>query len=145
MGKELAKLCIALAGGNVFLIAKAVKKLAYKKTGFTGSQLVKSIEGALAVKDVIKDARATLENLAKVGYASASSDSELLLVKKSIAGLLTSDFIMFTDMQRIVSEHDEVLVPSSSGLRNRIAFELHKAESEEDAGGSDTSSPRHSY
>ena len=107
--------------------------------------LVKSIEGALAVKDVVKDARATLENLAKVGYAKTSSKIRMLLVEKSIATLLTDDFTMFTNMQRcIVYEHDEVLVPSSSGLRNRIAFELHNAESGEDAGGSDTSSPRRS-
>ena len=146
MGNELAKLCIALAGGNVMLISKAVEKLAERKDRFTGSQLVKSIEGALWVEGVIddEDARLALEDLAKVGYAVASKKTRSLLVGNSIAGLLTADFTMFTDMERIVIEHDEVLVPSSAGLRNRISFELHKAKSGEDVGRSDTSSPRHS-
>jgi hypothetical protein len=85
----------------------------------------------LEVKDVIENpaARTTLENLAKVGYAATSNETRSLLVEKSIAGLLTADFICYTDMESIAGENDEVLVPSSSGLRNRIAFELHKTES----------------
>jgi hypothetical protein len=42
MGKNLAKLCISLARGYGFLIAKAVERLSRRKTAFKGSELVKS-------------------------------------------------------------------------------------------------------
>jgi hypothetical protein len=148
MGKKLANLCISIAGGNVFLIAKAVGRLADRKEAFKGSQLVKSIEGGLAVLDVIENpvARAALEELSKVGYAtSVTGQTRLLLVEKSIAGLLTEDFTFFSDLRRIVYSFGEVLVPSSSGLRNRIALELQRAANNgEYCKGSDTSSPQKS-
>jgi hypothetical protein len=143
MGEKLAKLCIALAGGNVFLISIAVEKLAERKAAFRGSQLVKSVEGGLAVRDVVKNAaaRAVLEDLAKVGYVvTAEETTRSLLVEKSVAGLVAEDFTFYTDMGSVVYELSQVLVPSSSGLRNRIAFELHNADSAEDAGWLDTSS-----
>jgi hypothetical protein len=147
MGGKLAKLCIALAGGNVYLIATAVRRLAERKVNFRGSQLVMSVEGGLAVEDVVENAaaRATLKDLARVGYAAAATEAtRSLLVEKAVAGLLTEDFTFYTDMERVVYDLGKVLVPSSSGLRNRIAFELQKSDSGEDAGESDTSSPRRS-
>jgi hypothetical protein len=143
MGRNLAKLCIALAGGNVYLIQRTIEELAERKMQFKGSQIVKLIEGALAVEEEVTgnpDARTVLENLAKFGYVKAAEAKEPTrthLIKKSIAGLLTEGFTFFSDTGKVVSDYD-ILVPSSLGLRNRIVLELHKASN--DGETSETSS-----
>lgn len=131
MGKKLAKLCIALAGGNVILISIVVEKLLEKNRAFKGIQLVYSVEGGLSVRKVIESdaGRAILRDLAKVGYtASFTEPTRDLLLEKSVAGLLTGDFKFYSDMKSVVDELNEVLVPSSSDLRNKIAFELQRAD-----------------
>ena len=140
MGTKLASLCMALAGGNVALIAKAVERLAERKEKFYGRMLLQSIEGAFRVKEVIGDPvdRAALEELARVGYTAPPEPTLSRLVEKSIAGLVTSDFTFFTKMDGVLTENEEgeVLVPSSSALRNRIALELQSPRSAGVADGS---------